>query len=66
MKPIDNASEEFAPQPSSSGQWLTSKQTQKHLKCSDCALMHMRLDGKLIYKKQGNAFLYFFEKNTSQ
>jgi hypothetical protein len=38
--------------------WLTSKQTQKLLNISSCELMHLRVSGKLKFKKQGNAFLY--------
>jgi hypothetical protein len=38
--------------------WLTSQQAKKTLKINSCALMHLRLSGQLVYKKQGNAFLY--------
>jgi hypothetical protein len=38
--------------------WLTSKEVQKLLKISGCDLMHLRVSGKLKFKKQGNAFLY--------
>jgi len=38
--------------------WLTSKEVQKLLKISSCELMHLRVSGKLKFKKQGNAFLY--------
>jgi hypothetical protein len=38
--------------------WLTSKETQKLLNISGCELMHLRESGKLVFKKQGNAFLY--------
>jgi hypothetical protein len=38
--------------------WLTSKETQKHLKISGCELMHLRVSGKLTFKKKGNAYLY--------
>jgi hypothetical protein len=38
--------------------WLTSKDTQKLLNISGCELMHLRESGKLIFKKQANAFLY--------
>ncbi len=38
--------------------WLTSKETCKKLKISDCDLMHFRLEGKLNFYKKGNAYLY--------
>lgn len=38
--------------------WLSSKEAKKVLRVSSCELMHLRVSGKLIYKKQGNAFLY--------
>jgi hypothetical protein len=38
--------------------WLTSKETQKLLKVSGCELMHLRVSGKLKFKKQGNAYYY--------
>jgi hypothetical protein len=43
---------------------LTSKEVQKLLKISGCDLMHLRVSGKLKFKKQGNAFLY--QMNQSQ
>ncbi len=47
--------------------WFTSKETQKLLKISGCELMHLRVGGKLIFKKQGNAYLYqISELNQSQ
>jgi len=47
--------------------WLTSKETQKLLKISGCELMHLRVSGKLIFKKKGNAYLYqISEVNQSQ
>lgn len=42
--------------------WLTSKQTQKHLKITGCELMHKRERGELVFKKQGNAYLYYFNE----
>jgi hypothetical protein len=39
--------------------WLTSKETKSLLKISDCKLMHLRLEGKIEFKKEGRAFLYF-------
>lgn len=38
--------------------WLTSKDTKSLLKISDCKLMHLRLEGKIEFKKVGKAFLY--------
>ncbi len=47
--------------------WFTSKETQKLLKISGCELMHLRVSGKLTFKKQGNAYLYqISELNQSQ
>lgn len=43
--------------------WLTSKETQKRLKISGCDLMHLRVSGKLKFKKQGNAYYYQFPQN---
>ena len=42
--------------------WLTSKEAQKSLKVSGCELMHLRVSGKLKFKKQGNAFYYQLAK----
>jgi len=41
--------------------WLTSKQTQKHLKISGCELMHKRERGELKFEKRGRAYFYYFE-----
>jgi len=38
--------------------WFSSKETKKMLKVSDCHLMHMRLTGKLQFRKEGNRFFY--------
>lgn len=38
--------------------WLSSKETKSLLKISDCRLMHLRLEGKIKFKKVGRAFLY--------
>ena len=43
--------------------WFTSKETQKLLKVSWCELMHLRVSGKLIFKKQGNAYYYQLEQS---
>ncbi|WP_176365212.1 hypothetical protein [Pseudoalteromonas ulvae] len=47
-----------------SGQWLTSKQTQAHLKITGCKLMHLRETGKLKFEKRGRAFYYYFDNTT--
>lgn len=39
-------------------EWLKSKDAMKALKVSSCHLAHLRIDGKLGFKKEGNAFLY--------
>lgn len=41
-----------------SNRWLSSKEAKETLKISDCHLMHLRLAGKLIFKKEGNRFFY--------
>lgn len=41
--------------------WLTSKETKSLLKISDCKLMHLRLEGKIEFKKEGRAFLYLIK-----
>lgn len=38
--------------------WLSSKEAKKALKISDCQLMHLRLAGKLQFRKAGNRFFY--------
>ena len=38
--------------------WLSSKETKKILKVSDCRLSHLRKEGELVFMKKGNAFLY--------
>ncbi|WP_057831079.1 DNA-binding protein [Colwellia sp. TT2012] len=43
--------------------WLTSKEAQKLLKISGCELMHLRVSGKLTFKKQGNAYYYLVQQN---
>ena len=43
----------------SDNKWLTSEETKSHLKISDCKLMHLRLEGKIEFKKEVRAFLYF-------
>ena len=38
--------------------WYTTKETKSLLKISDCKLMHLHLEGKIEYKKEGNSFYY--------
>lgn len=38
--------------------YITSKEAKKVLRVSDCHLAHMRVEGKLPYVKQGNAYMY--------
>jgi len=38
--------------------WLSSKDAKIILKVSDCHLSHLRNEGKLVFMKKGNAFLY--------
>jgi hypothetical protein len=38
--------------------WYTTKETKSLLKISDCKLMHLRLEGKIKFKKKGRTFLY--------
>jgi hypothetical protein len=41
-----------------SQKWLNSKETKSLLKISDCKLMHLRLEGKIEFKKEGKIFMY--------
>lgn len=38
--------------------WLSSKEAQTAAKIKSCELMHYRIEGKLEFKKHGNAFFY--------
>ena len=38
--------------------WLRSAKVEKELRIDGCRLMHLRVEGRLRFKKQGNAFLY--------
>jgi hypothetical protein len=38
--------------------WHTSTEARKVLKVESCDLMHIRLQGKLRFKKERNAFMY--------
>lgn len=46
--------------PSHDAQWLSSKEMATRLNVTDCELSHLRNEGKLKFKKRGNAFLYQF------
>ena len=43
------------------GTWVRSKEAMKLLKVSSCDLCHLREQGKIEFKKQGNAYLYMVE-----
>lgn len=47
-------------------EWMSSKETKNALKVSSCELMHLRVAGKLPYKKQGNAYFYQIPINSKQ
>lgn len=38
--------------------WLDSKEAAKELMVSACGLAHIREAGKLLFRKEGNAFRY--------
>ncbi|GAA0561048.1 hypothetical protein GCM10009098_31410 [Rheinheimera aquimaris] len=57
MQPLDKQKTE---------NWLTSKEAKKVLKVSDCYLMHMRLAGKLQFRKEGNRFFYLLPKHAEK
>lgn len=44
--------------------WLTSKEAKTKLKISDCQLMHLRLEGKIEFKKVGRAYYYTTKLRT--
>ena len=46
--------------------WLNSKEARKKLKVKSCDLMHLREEGKLEFKKEGNAFFYFITQGDKQ
>ncbi|WP_197017688.1 MerR family transcriptional regulator [Tenacibaculum sp. 47A_GOM-205m] len=48
-----------------SKKWITSKEAIKLAKIKSCDLMHYRLEGKLQFKKKGNAYYYSKESVTS-
>jgi hypothetical protein len=41
--------------------WCNTKETKSLLKISDCKLMHLRIEGKIVFKKNGREFLYLIE-----
>ena len=41
--------------------WFNTKETKSLLKISDCKLMHLRLDKRSEFKKNGREFLYLIE-----
>jgi hypothetical protein len=45
--------------------FLQSKELKAVLNVTDCELMHLRLENKVQFTKQGNAFLYALPANTS-
>jgi hypothetical protein len=44
--------------PEKCGDWLTSKEAERALHVDSCKLMHLRLEGRLRFRKRGNAFMY--------
>lgn len=38
--------------------WLSSREAKEISKIKSCDLMHYRIEGKLEFKKKGNAFFY--------
>ena len=46
-------------------QWFSSKEIKAKLGITDCQLMHLRVSGKLKFKKQGNSFLYLLANNKN-
>lgn len=41
--------------------WLITKEAKSLLKISDCKLMHLRLEGKIEFKKEGRTYLYLIK-----
>lgn len=44
--------------PTEDREWLTSGEMRKRLRVSSCQLAHLREEGRLLFRKDGNAFLY--------
>jgi hypothetical protein len=38
--------------------WYTTRETKALLKISDCKLMHLRIKGKIEFRKEGRFFLF--------
>lgn len=38
--------------------WWGTAKVLREMRVSSCHLMHLRLSGKVAFKRQGNAFLY--------
>ena len=41
--------------------WISSKEVQRTVNIKGCDLMHYRIQGKLEFKKTGNAYFYLKE-----
>ena len=41
--------------------WLASREARGRLHVSACHLMHLRLEGRVQHRNEGNAFLYSAE-----
>jgi hypothetical protein len=41
--------------------WFNSKEAKTLLSLSDCQLMHIRLAGKIEFKKEGRGFFYLIK-----
>lgn len=46
--------------------WLTSAEIRKNLKVSSCELMHLRVTGKLYFKKLGNSYYHQLQNSSKQ
>lgn len=41
--------------------WMTSKEAKKHLKITNCELMHRRESSRIPFRKKGNAYEYLID-----
>ena len=41
--------------------YVSTKEVKDKLKVNGCSVMHLRTEGKLRFKKRGNAYLYLIE-----
>ncbi|RAR73710.1 hypothetical protein CLV55_10329 [Flavobacterium aciduliphilum] len=41
--------------------WYTSNEAKAILKISDCKLMHLRLEGRILFKKNVRSYFYHIE-----